>query len=186
EKAIRDIFKKAKNVSPCILFFDEIDSLTQNKEDLIGGGPKVLDQLLTELDNVSLKDIIFIAATNRPDLIDKSFLRSGRIDKIIEFKIPSAKERKEIIDLLIKKTPHEKININLIVEETDGFVGADLSLLITDATLLAIKQNKYKETKLKEEHIITILKKMKSHNKGGKNKASDDFRNDKSIAKYIQ
>ncbi len=186
EKTIRDIFKKAKDVSPCILFFDEIDSLTQNKEDMFSNGPKVLDQLLTELDNLENKDIIFVAATNRPDLIDRSFLRSGRIDKIIEFNIPDAKDRKEIIELLIKKTPHTKINIIELVEKTNGFTGADLNLLITEATLLALKLNKYKEIKLTQKDILKILIKMRPNIPIDESQIYNAFKSDSLVAKYIQ
>jgi len=186
EKTIRNIFKKAKDVSPCILFFDEIDSITRDKEGTTNQ-TKVLDQLLSELDNISGKDIVFIAASNRPDLIDKSFLRSGRIDKIIEFKVPEEKDRKEIIDVLLKKTPHDKINIDSLVKKTTGFTGADLQLLITDSVLLAIKESDYKETKLKDKHINQILEKMKKNLKDNNNNSIyDSFKEDRSIARYIQ
>ncbi len=186
EKTIRNIFKKAKEVSPCILFFDEIDSITQTKDSLTNNHTKVLDQLLSELDNLTGKDIIFVGASNRPDLIDKSFLRSGRIDKIIEFKIPTEKDRKEIISILLKKTPIEKINIDELVKKTPDFTGADLSLLITDAILLAIKEADYKETKLKEKHIYSILEKMKKNLKESSSNIYDSFKEDRTIARYIQ
>jgi len=186
EKTIRNIFKKAKEVSPCILFFDEIDSITQTKDSLTNNHTKVLDQLLSELDNLTGKDIIFVGASNRPDLIDKSFLRSGRIDKIIEFKVPDEKDRKEIISILLKKTPTEKINIDELVKKTPDFTGADLSLLITDAILLAIKEADYKETKLKEKHIYSILEKMKKNLKESSSNIYDSFKEDRTIARYIQ
>ena len=187
EKTIRNIFKKAKEVSPCILFFDEIDSITQTKDGFAASNhPKVLDQLLSELDNLTGKDIVFIGASNRPDLIDKSFLRSGRIDKIIEFKTPTDKDRKEILTILLKKTPSEKINIDDLVKKTPDFTGADLSLLITDAVLLAIKEADYKETKLKEKHIYSILDKMKKNLKESNNNIYDSFKEDRTIARYIQ
>ncbi len=184
EKTIRDIFKKARDVSPCILFFDEVDSLAFERQ---GGEnqPKVLDQLLTELDNISYKDIIFIAATNRPDLMDKSFMRSGRIDKIIEFTIPTIKERKEILALCLKNTPKEKINLDEILEKTNGFSGADLNLLIREATLLAIKENKYKETKIKQKHILEVLKKIKPTISNDQIQYYDSFKKDSDIANYI-
>ncbi len=186
EKTIRSIFKKAKEVSPCILFFDEIDSITRDKEGSTNQ-TKVLDQLLSELDNLAGKDIVFVAASNRPDLIDKSFLRSGRIDKIIEFKVPEETDRKEIIEVLLKKIPHDKINVDLLVKKTIGFTGADLQLLITDSVLLAIKESDYKETKLKEKQITQILEKMKKNLKDNNNSSIyDSFKEDRSIARYIQ
>lgn len=186
EKAIRNIFKKAKEVSPCILFIDEIDSITQSKGDSLNT-TKVLDQLLMELDNISRKDIIFVAATNRPDLVDKSFLRSGRIDKILEFKLPNKKERLEIINLLIKKTPNvlSKKFIKECVESTENFTGADLNLLISDSILLAIKKNNYKKTNLLEEHVLEILNDMKSKIKDSSQDVYNSFKNDSSISKYV-
>jgi len=160
EKMIRGIFKKAKDVSPCILFFDEIDSLTLDKQGN-ENQPKVLDQLLTELDNIDGKDIIFIAATNRVDLVDKSFLRSGRIDRLVEFNVPDASERKGILEVLLRKIPSGKINIKEIVENTEEFTGADLALLVSDAAMLALKENNYVQTKLMDIHISKTLKKMK-------------------------
>ncbi|MDD3178016.1 MAG: AAA family ATPase [Candidatus ainarchaeum sp.] len=187
EKAIRDIFRKAKDVSPCILFIDEIDSITQDKGDYSGNNTKVLGQLLMELDNISNKDIIFIAATNRPDLIDKSFVRSGRIDKILEFKLPNKKDRLEIINLLIKKTPNKlsKNFIKEIVESTENFTGADLNLLISDSILFALKKNNYKKTDILEDHVINILKNMKSKIKDSSQDLYNSFKNDAAISKYV-
>jgi transitional endoplasmic reticulum ATPase len=184
EKTIREIFKKARDVSPCILFFDEIDSLSRFKDN-DSYSPKVLDQLLTELDNISYKDIIFVGATNRPDIIDSSFLRSGRIDKIIEFKMPTKKERKEILKVLLKKVPHSKIDLKELVEETDLFSGADLDLLVRESILLALKENKYKQTKLKSEHINKIIKKIKPKIKNEDKEQYSNFRSKPSVAKYI-
>jgi len=184
EKTIRDIFKKARDVSPCILFFDEIDSLALEKQGS-ENQPKVLDQLLTELDNVSIKDIIFVAATNRPELIDKSFMRSGRIDKIIEFNIPKREERKQILSLFLKKTPCKKIDLEEILDKTEGFSGADLNLLIKEATLLAIKENNYKETKVSQDHILNVLKKLKPTVSKEQINYYDSFKSDSDIANYI-
>lgn len=161
EKTIRQIFKKAKEVSPCILFFDEVDSLTQRRDDSVAN-VKVLDQLLSELDNLSHKDVLFICATNRPEVIDKAFLRSGRIDKFMEFKLPNKNERKEILTHLLLKIPSEKINVTEIAEVTEHFSPADLNLLITEASFLALKENKYKQTKLKKEHVLKIFSKLKN------------------------
>ncbi len=177
EKTIRHIFKKAKAVSPSILFFDEIDSITQRHDDSIGN-IKVLDQLLSELDNLNGKDVLFICATNRPELIDKSFLRSGRIDKFMEFKLPITKERKEILNLLLSKTPNEKIDIDEIVSLTNNFSPADLNLMITEAVFLALKENKYKETKLSKEHILKVYAKIKS-------KVSSDGKPLSGISNYV-
>ncbi|MDD4049520.1 MAG: AAA family ATPase [Candidatus ainarchaeum sp.] len=161
EKTIRHIFKKAKSVAPSILFFDEIDSITQRHDDSIGN-IKVLDQLLSELDNLNGKDVLFICATNRPEIIDKSFLRSGRIDKFMEFKLPTNKERKEILSLLLSKTPHDKIDLDEIVNLTTNFSPADLNLLITESVFLTLKENKYKESKLTKDAILKTYSKLKN------------------------
>ncbi|MFH0905816.1 MAG: AAA family ATPase [archaeon] len=184
EKTIRDIFKKAKLVSPCILFFDEIDSLTLDKRNY-EVQTKVLDQILLEMDNILDKDIIFISATNRPDLIDKSFLRSGRIDKIIEFKLPDEKDRKEILELLLSKTPHNKIDLEDIVSKSEGFSGADLNLLITDSFLEIIKENDYKTSKLTNSKILDILKKMRATIPSTQSQIYDNFKSDSFVARYI-
>lgn len=184
EKTIRDIFKKAREVSPAIIFFDEIDSLTTEKGNN-DSQPRVLDQLLTELDNLN-KDLIFVAATNRPDLIDRSLLRSGRIDKIIEFTVPNKEDRKEIINLILSRITHSDLDIDEIVELTENYSGADLNLLITDATLLALKEKKYKETKLTQEHIIKTLKKIKPTISKEQLSYYEDFKQTNKILTYIQ
>lgn len=184
EKTIRDIFKKARDVSPCILFFDEVDSLALERQGQ-ENQPKVLDQLLTELDNIYDKDIIFVGATNRPELIDKSFMRSGRIDKIIEFTIPTKEERKEILSILLKNVPSSKIKLEEILEDTNGFSGADLNLLIREATLLAIKENNYQETKINQEHILEVLKKLKPTVSEDQINYYKSFKKNSDIANYI-
>lgn len=184
EKTIRDIFKKAREVSPAIIFFDEIDSLTSEKN-FENNQPRVLDQLLTELDNLN-KDIIFVSATNRPDLIDNSLLRSGRIDKIIEFNVPNKDERKEILNLILINIPKKELDIDEIVELTENYSGADLNLLITDATLLSLKEKNYKETKLTQEHIIKTLKKIKPTISKEQLSYYEEFKQTNKILTYIQ
>jgi SpoVK/Ycf46/Vps4 family AAA+-type ATPase len=184
EKTIRDIFKKAREVSPAIIFFDEIDSLTSEKN-FENNQPRVLDQLLTELDNLN-KDIIFVSATNRPDLIDNSLLRSGRIDKIIEFNVPNKDERKEILNLILINIPKKELDIDEIVELTENYSGADLNLLITDATLLSLKEKNYKETKLTQEHIIKTLKKIKPTISKEQLNYYEEFKQTNKILTYIQ
>jgi transitional endoplasmic reticulum ATPase len=160
EKIIREIFKKARDVAPCILFFDEIDSIALDKQNS-ETNHKVLDQLLLEIDNIKTKDIIFVGATNRPDLLDKSLLRSGRIDKLIEFKIPNELERKEILKVLFKNVNCEKLNLNEIINLTNNYSGADLDLLIREAILLNLQENNYEKINLQQKHIEKILKKIK-------------------------
>ena len=105
---------------------------------------------------------MFVCATNRPEAIDKSFLRSGRIDKFMEFKLPTAKERKEILNLLLSKVPHEKIDLDEIVSLTNNFSPADLNLLITESVFLVLKENKYKESKLTKTAVLKVYSKLKN------------------------
>jgi len=184
EKTIRDIFKKAREVSPAIIFFDEIDSLTSEKN-FENNQPRVLDQLLIELDNLG-KDIIFVAATNRPDLIDRALLRSGRIDKIIEFNVPNKEERKEILNLILSNISHKDLDIDEIVELTENYSGADLNLLITDAILLSLKEKNYKEAKLTQAQIIKTLKKIKPTISKEQLSYYADFKQTNKILTYIQ
>ncbi len=184
EKIVREIFKKARDVAPCILFFDEIDSIAGDKQNS-ERTHKVLDQLLLEIDNIKTKDIIFVGATNRPDLLDKSLLRSGRIDKLIEFKIPTEIDRKEILKVLLKNIPSEKIDLNEIISSTNNYSGADLDLLIREAILLSLKENNYEKINLQQKHINEILKKVKPTVSKEQAEFYKSLKNTDKIANYI-
>ncbi|MDP2666985.1 MAG: CDC48 family AAA ATPase [Candidatus Diapherotrites archaeon] len=144
EKGIRQVFKKARQVAPVIVFFDEIDAIASIRG--MGGdsgvGERMVNQLLTELDGAeSLKDVIFIAATNRPDLIDPGLLRPGRIDKIIEVKLPDERARESILQVHLRGVPVAKnVSASELAKRTPGFSGADLSGLIREAALLAMQE----------------------------------------------
>ncbi|MDO8647141.1 MAG: CDC48 family AAA ATPase, partial [Candidatus Diapherotrites archaeon] len=140
EKGVRKIFRKARQVSPVVVFFDEIDSLAtiRNGSEFDSGvGDRVANQLLTELDGVeSLNGVIFIAATNRPDLIDPALLRPGRIDKIIIVGAPDEKAREEIFKVHLKGVPLAKnFNLKEILQKTKGYTGADIQGLVREAVL---------------------------------------------------
>lgn len=156
EKHIRDIFKKARQVSPSIIFFDEFDSISQHRGSSINDATeRMVNQLLTELDGVEeLERVIVIAATNRKDLIDPALIRSGRIDVIVELSIPDLESRKRILSVHTKPMPLDKnINLEDYAKKTEGWTGADLSSITREAGIIAIKRA-YKE-RVKE---ITILK----------------------------
>ncbi|GIU71284.1 MAG: AAA family ATPase [Candidatus Nitrosocaldaceae archaeon] len=147
ERAIRDIFRKAKNSSPCIIIFDELDSLARarsiDSEDS-GASERVLSQLLTEMDSISSK-VVVIGITNRPDLIDTSLLRPGRLDLILYVQPPEESDRLEILKILTKKMPLGKdVELGELARITKGYTGADLSGLCREAVINAINRNSKK------------------------------------------
>jgi len=165
EKGIRKIFKKAKQVSPAIVFFDEIDSIAGSRGSYLdsGVGDRALNQLLTELNGIEdLKDVVFIAATNRPDLVDSGLIRPGRIDKLILVPAPDENARKEIFRIhlrgvLIKQT----LDINELAKKTDGFSGADIEGLVREAALICLKENKMESKPVELKHFLEALKKIR-------------------------
>ncbi|MFH1752388.1 MAG: CDC48 family AAA ATPase [archaeon] len=164
EKNLRKVFAKARKVAPVIVFFDEIDSIASQRGSAFdsGAGERMLDQLLTELSGVEeLKNVVFIAATNRPDLVDPALLRPGRIDKIILVPSPDEKSREEILKVHLTNVPLEKdFNVNSLAIKTDGFSGADLEGLIKEAVLIALRENNLKPTMLNEFHFEKALRKV--------------------------
>ena len=155
EKHVREIFKKARQVAPCIIFFDEFDSISKHRgSSLNDSTEKVVNQLLTELDGIEeLEKVIVIAATNRKDLIDSSLLRSGRIDSIVELGIPDEKTREAIFKVHTKNMPLDKsVKILDYTEKTTGWTGADIESICRNAGMNAIKR--YYQLKKKEKLII--------------------------------
>ncbi|MEA3414014.1 MAG: CDC48 family AAA ATPase [Nanoarchaeota archaeon] len=155
EKHIREIFKKAKQVSPSIIFFDEFDSISKLRGSGMGNdsSEKVVNQLLTELDGVEeLENVMIIAATNRKDLIDSSLLRPGRIDAHVELSAPDLETRKEIFKVHTKNMPLEKeINLEEISQNSEGWTGADIEAICRNAGINAIKRN----------YLLKDMKKLK-------------------------
>lgn len=145
EESIREVFKKARQVAPCILFIDEIDSIATrrgNRSDS-GVGDRVVNQLLTELDGIeSLEGVTVIAATNRPDLIDPAILRPGRIDRNIEVEVPGLEARKKILEVHTRDMPlGEDIDMDKLAEETKGYVGSDIESLCREAGMFSLRNN---------------------------------------------
>ena len=154
EKRVREIFKKARQVAPAIIFFDEFDSISKQRGmSLNDSTERVVNQLLTELDGVEeLEKVIVMAATNRKDLIDQSLLRAGRIDSVIELPIPDGKTREEIFKVKTKKMPLSKeIKLSEYTKKTEGWTGADIEAMCRNAGLSAIKKSYAKKTKQKIE-----------------------------------
>jgi transitional endoplasmic reticulum ATPase len=142
EKGIRDIFRKARQASPCVVFFDEVDSIAPIRGGLGGlsGAEKMISQLLTEMDGIhEIHDVVVLAATNRVDMIDTALLRPGRFDKIIYIPNPDKTTRKRILQIHTKGRPiSNDIDLNKIAEMTEGFSGADVSSVVNTAVSLVL------------------------------------------------
>ncbi|ESQ40798.1 hypothetical protein EUTSA_v10012497mg [Eutrema salsugineum] len=141
EQAVRDIFSKAAAAAPCLLFFDEFDSIAPKRgHDNTGVTDRVVNQFLTELDGVEVLTGVFVfAATSRPDLLDPALLRPGRLDRLLMCDFPSPPERLEILTVLSRKLPMaDDIDLDPIAQMTEGFSGADLQALLSDAQLGAV------------------------------------------------
>ena len=143
EKAIREIFRKAKTSSPCIIIFDELDSLARFKSTEEGGvGERLLSQLLTEMEDGGASRVIVLGISNRPDLIDPSLIRPGRLDLMIFVPPPDEKGRFEIIKLLTKQMPLSgDINLKEIAVATKGYSGADLVAVCRESAVNAMRNN---------------------------------------------
>ncbi|MFC1698009.1 CDC48 family AAA ATPase [Nanoarchaeota archaeon] len=155
EKAVREIFKKARQASPSIIFFDEIDSITprRNASSDSNVTERVVNQLLTEMDGLTeLTDIVIIAATNRPDILDTALLRPGRFDRIILTPAPDEKAREEIFKVHTESMELSKdVKIKYLAKETEGYAGADIEAVCREAALLALRKDmKAKEIKMTE------------------------------------
>ena len=146
EKAIREIFRKAKMASPCIIFFDEFDSIAPSRgrhTSDSGVSEKVLSQFLTELDGLEVsKDLVVIAATNRPDILDPALIRPGRIDRILLVPLPDEAGRLEILKIFTKGMPLASgIEIEDLSEMIEGFSGADIETWCREAAMIALREN---------------------------------------------
>jgi transitional endoplasmic reticulum ATPase len=176
EKAVRETFRKARQAAPSVVFLDEIDSIAPSR----GGSTadshvteRVISQILTELDGLeSLNNVIVIAATNRPDIIDPALLRPGRFDRLIETGLPDEKARAEILKIHAAKKPlAEEVDLEDIAKRTDKYSGADLAVIVNEAVMLAIRecvlQGKAQEEaticeyKIDKRHFDEAMKKVK-------------------------
>lgn len=183
EKAIREIFRKARQVSPSIIFFDELDSIAPMRGMDEGSRvtERVVNQLLAELDGLeALKDVVVIAATNRPDILDPALLRSGRFDRLLMIGAPDKLGRHEILKIHTSGIPNcEDVNLEELAELTEGYVGSDLDALCREAVMLAMREdldkvdmNHYREALKKvrpsiEESMISYYERISERFKGG-------------------
>jgi transitional endoplasmic reticulum ATPase len=147
EANVRDVFDKARAAAPCVMFFDELDSIAKARGNSAGdgggAGDRVLNQILTEMDGMTTKKNVFIiGATNRPDQIDSALLRPGRLDQLIYIPLPDEPSRLSILKAQLKKSPvSSDVSLSFLAKSTHGFSGADLTEICQRAAKLAIRQS---------------------------------------------
>lgn len=142
ERTVREIFRKARQAAPVIVFFDEIDSIVPTRGTVFDTGvtERVVSQILTELDGLEeLKSVVLVAATNRPDMIDPALLRPGRLDRLIYIKPPDLIEREIIFNIHLKGKPLQDIDIGKLALRSEGYVGADIEAICREAAMLAMR-----------------------------------------------
>jgi transitional endoplasmic reticulum ATPase len=178
EKGVREIFRKARQAAPCIIFFDEIDAIAPARGGDFGTShvtERVISQILTELDGLEvLTNVVVIAATNRPDIIDTALLRPGRFDRLLYVPPPDYESRKQIIHIHTKKKPlADDTNIDNLAAKMDGYTGADIAAVASAAVMLALREHisKYgkpqeaqshaKELKIHMRHFEAAMKKIR-------------------------
>jgi len=147
ESNVREVFDKARQASPCVLFFDELDSIAKSRGgsagDAGGAADRVINQLLTEMDGMtSKKNVFIIGATNRPDIIDSAILRPGRLDQLIYIPLPDQPSRMCILKSVLRKSPVAKdVDLDFISQHTHGFSGADITEICQRSAKLAIRES---------------------------------------------
>ncbi|MCD6589576.1 AAA family ATPase, partial [Candidatus Woesearchaeota archaeon] len=168
EKAVREVFRKARQVAPAIIFFDEIDSLASIRGAHYDSGvtERIVSQLLTEMNGIeNVEGVVVIAATNRPDMLDPALLRPGRFDRHIEISLPNKKERLEIFRVHTRGMPLGKdVNLKELAEQTEGFSGADIEAICREAAMIAIREARIKGKKpgkVARKHFEEALKTFK-------------------------
>lgn len=147
EANVRDVFDKARAAAPCVMFFDELDSIAKSRGgssgDAGGAGDRVLNQILTEIDGISSsKNVFVIGATNRPDQIDPALMRPGRLDQLIYIPLPDENSRLSILKASLRKSPVDpSVDMNFLAKQTPGYSGADLANICQYAAKLAIRES---------------------------------------------
>ena len=170
EKGVREIFRKARQAAPCIIFFDEIDALAPRRSGNNSShvSESVVSQILTEIDGLEeLHDVLIVGATNRLDIVDDALLRPGRFDRIINVPNPDAKGREKIFKIHTRKKPLDSsVQVSEIVERTEGFSGAEIESIANRAAIKALKRyvegksQNFKEIKINQEDLLEAIKKI--------------------------
>jgi len=163
EKAVREIFKKARQTAPTIIFFDEIDSLVPRRGASSDSNvtERVVNQLLTEIDGLEdLHDIVIIGATNRPDMVDTALLRPGRFDRIILTPVPDEKTREEVFKVHAKGMPIKGITTKELAQSTEGYVGADIEAICREAAIIALRED-LNAKEINKKHFEEALQKVR-------------------------
>ncbi len=164
EEGMRKIFERARQVAPCVIFFDEIDSLAGKRGIETGTRviERVLNQLLAEMDGLEdLNDILVIGATNRPDMLDPALLRPGRFDRILLINAPEEKGRLEILKIKTKNTPLARdVNLTHLAKKTIGYTGADLDSVVREAAMFALRES-IESKQVKKKHFEEALKEVR-------------------------
>lgn len=200
ERAIRETFRKAKQAAPTVVFFDEIDSIAPLRSGVSDThvSERVVSQILTELDGVEeLKDVVIVAATNRPDIVDPALLRPGRFDRLIYIRPPDRASRKKIFEIHLKEKPlAEDVDISRLAEKTESYVGADIEGICREAAMLALREivspglsrkqieDKAKDVKLTSKHFERAILRVKPTTSGETLKAYE--KSSEMFAKYSQ
>src|SRR5438876_1074014 len=162
EKLIRDLFKRAKQVAPCIIFFDEMDSLAPRRGAYSGSHAteSVVSQLFTEMSGLEeLNGVVVVAASNRPDMVDPALLRPGRLDRMLMVPSPDEKSRLEILKIHTRSMPLKNVDLKDLVDNTEGFSGADIESLCREAAMAALREN-MKSKEVTKQNFEEALKKV--------------------------
>ena len=158
---VRDLFSQANKKAPCIIFIDEIDAIGKRRDGMTTNDEReqTLNQLLTEMDGFDgRKGVVILAATNRPESLDKALLRPGRFDRRVQMELPDLEGRKAILQVHLKKVKHEEIDLDLIARATSGASGAELANIVNEAALRAVRNNSSSiTTNDLEESIETVI-----------------------------
>lgn len=166
ERAVREIFRKARQAAPSILYFDEIDAITSGRGSYEGTQTfsSIVNQILVEMDGIeNRKGVIIIASTNRPDIVDSAFLRPGRFDRLIFVEAPDFEARLKILEVHTKNMPlDEEVSLKKIAQNTEGYSGADLENVCREAGMEAIREKMAELEKIENKHFEFALSKIKS------------------------
>nr|MCS5660263.1 AAA family ATPase [Dehalococcoidia bacterium] len=196
EKKLREVFRKAKQVSPCIVFLDELDALAPTRG--TGGdnnvSDRLVDQLLTSMDGLeNLEGVVTIGATNRPEIIDPALLRPGRFDRIILVSEPDENAREKILEIHTKSMPLKNVKLGVLAKKMVGYTGADIEGVVREAAILALRKNhKAKEVTMKHfeealelvvpsitedtvKYYAEIGKKLRSRSRGDERRSETDL-----------